>query len=323
LRRPSLPLLGFRGGSAPLFAPLPLQAFNPHRPLPPPSISAETSPGRPPTATQPACSVKTAPAAVAADSLDANQSVFKQQGDYENNPSRPCSPIESQAASHNSSITPLESTSIDTTISEKETVYETAARLLFMAVRWTKNLASFASLPFKDQVLLLEDSWCELFLLCSIQWCLPLAAPSLFSEVELPSLPANLASSLHTLNLIFLRYRQLNVDPAEFACLKAVILFKPEIFGVEDNSEVENLQDQSLTMLQHHVNSGGLAGLAGSGSSLQPITPTPRQGTRFARLLLALASLQKIPSADIEKIYFEKTIGSTPMEKLLGDMFKN
>jgi nuclear receptor subfamily 2 group E protein 3 len=32
-------------------------------------------------------------------------------------------------------------------------VYETAARLLFMAVRWTKNLASFASLHFRDQVL--------------------------------------------------------------------------------------------------------------------------------------------------------------------------
>jgi len=38
--------------------------------------------------------------------------------------------------------------------SNTETVYETAARLLFMAVRWTKNLASFASLPFRDQVFL-------------------------------------------------------------------------------------------------------------------------------------------------------------------------
>lgn len=34
----------------------------------------------------------------------------------------------------------------------QETVYETAARLLFMAVKWAKNLPSFASLPFRDQV---------------------------------------------------------------------------------------------------------------------------------------------------------------------------
>lgn len=33
-----------------------------------------------------------------------------------------------------------------------ETLYETSARLLFMAVKWAKNLPSFASLPFRDQV---------------------------------------------------------------------------------------------------------------------------------------------------------------------------
>lgn len=34
----------------------------------------------------------------------------------------------------------------------QETIYETSARLLFMAVKWAKNLPSFASLPFRDQV---------------------------------------------------------------------------------------------------------------------------------------------------------------------------
>ena len=34
----------------------------------------------------------------------------------------------------------------------QETVYECSARLLFMAVKWSKNLPSFANLPFRDQV---------------------------------------------------------------------------------------------------------------------------------------------------------------------------
>lgn len=34
----------------------------------------------------------------------------------------------------------------------QETVYETSARLLFMAVKWAKNLPSFAELAFRDQV---------------------------------------------------------------------------------------------------------------------------------------------------------------------------
>jgi hypothetical protein len=33
-----------------------------------------------------------------------------------------------------------------------ESIYETSARLLFMAVKWAKNLPSFANLTFRDQV---------------------------------------------------------------------------------------------------------------------------------------------------------------------------
>ncbi len=36
--------------------------------------------------------------------------------------------------------------------SNKENTKEISARLLFMAVKWTKNLTSFANLPFRDQV---------------------------------------------------------------------------------------------------------------------------------------------------------------------------
>jgi nuclear receptor subfamily 2 group E member 3 len=67
-----------------------------------------------------------------------------------------------------------------------ETVYETSARLLFMAVKWAKNLPSFLNLSFRDQVILLEESWSALFLLNAIQWCLPLetSSCSLFSVAE-------------------------------------------------------------------------------------------------------------------------------------------
>uniref|UniRef100_A0A2C9JKY1 Nuclear receptor domain-containing protein n=1 Tax=Biomphalaria glabrata TaxID=6526 RepID=A0A2C9JKY1_BIOGL len=36
-----------------------------------------------------------------------------------------------------------------------ETLYECSARLLFMAVKWAKNLPSFANLPFRDQVFII------------------------------------------------------------------------------------------------------------------------------------------------------------------------
>lgn len=35
------------------------------------------------------------------------------------------------------------------------------------------------------------------------------------------------------------------VDPAEFACLKAIALFRSETRGLKDPAQIENLQDQA------------------------------------------------------------------------------
>ncbi|GAA6221382.1 photoreceptor-specific nuclear receptor-like [Lates japonicus] len=96
------------------------------------------------------------------------------------------------------------------------------------------------------------------------------------------------------------------VDPTEFACLKAIVLFKPETRSLKDPEQVENLQDQSQVLLGQHIHS-----------------IYPSQNARFGRLLLLLPSLRFVSSAKIEQLFFHRTIGSTPMEKLLCDMFKN
>lgn len=49
---------------------------------------------------------------------------------------------------------------------------ETAAKLLFMSVKWARNIPSFLQLSFRDQAILLEESWSELFLLSAAQWSL-------------------------------------------------------------------------------------------------------------------------------------------------------
>jgi hypothetical protein len=54
-----------------------------------------------------------------------------------------------------------------------ETLCETAARLLFMNVKWAKSVPAFVSLPLRDQLMLLEESWRELFVLGASQFNLP------------------------------------------------------------------------------------------------------------------------------------------------------
>ncbi|XP_046898414.1 photoreceptor-specific nuclear receptor-like [Hypomesus transpacificus] len=194
--------------------------------------------------------------------------------------------------------------------SSNENVYETSARLLFMSVKWAKNLPVFSNLPFRDQVILLEEAWSELFLLCAIQWSLPLDSCPLLSLPDLsPTMQSKTSYTrldLRLLQEVFSRFKALAVDPTEFACLKAIVLFKPETRGLKDPEQVENLQDQSQVMLGQHIRSH---------YSSQP--------ARFGKLLLLLPSLRFVSSERIELLFFHRTIGNTPMEKLLCDMFKN
>uniref|UniRef100_A0A3P9ADC5 Photoreceptor-specific nuclear receptor n=1 Tax=Esox lucius TaxID=8010 RepID=A0A3P9ADC5_ESOLU len=194
--------------------------------------------------------------------------------------------------------------------SSTENVYETSARLLFMSVKWAKNLPVFSNLPFRDQVILLEEAWSELFLLCAIQWSLPLDSCPLLSLPDLsPTMQSKTSYTsvdVRLLQEVFSRFKALAVDPTEFACLKAIVLFKPETRGLKDPEQVENLQDQSQVMLGQHIRSH---------YSSQP--------ARFGKLLLLLPSLRFVSSERIELLFFHRTIGNTPMEKLLCDMFKN
>lgn len=81
------------------------------------------------------------------------------------------------------------------------------------------------------QVILLEEAWSELFLLCAIQWSLPLDSCPLLSLPDLcPSMQGKTSYTsldLRVLQEVFSRFKSLAVDPTEFACLKAVVLFKP------------------------------------------------------------------------------------------------
>ncbi|XP_069078394.1 photoreceptor-specific nuclear receptor isoform X2 [Pleurodeles waltl] len=201
-----------------------------------------------------------------------------------------CAKLEPEDADENIDVTSNEpersSTEyqMSTYPSSPESIYETSARLLFMAVKWAKNLPVFSNLPFRDQVILLEEAWSELFLLCAIQWSMPLENCPLLSVPELsPSINGKSVSSgidVRSLQETIARFKSISVDPTEFACMKAIVLFKPETRGLKDPEQVENLQDQSQMMLGQHNRAH-----------------YPNQLVR--------------------------TIGNTPMEKLLCDMFKN
>lgn len=76
------------------------------------------------------------------------------------------------------------------------------------------------------KVILLEESWAEIFLLSAIQWCMPLEKCPMFAIANIPE-GNDHSSDIRVLNDALNRFRSIAVDPAEFACLKALALFKP------------------------------------------------------------------------------------------------
>jgi nuclear receptor subfamily 2 group E member 3 len=50
---------------------------------------------------------------------------------------------------------------------------------------------------------------------------------------------------IRTLHDTLIRFKAILVDPAEFACLKAIVLFRSDAKGLKSPSEIENLQDQA------------------------------------------------------------------------------
>ncbi len=110
-----------------------------------------------------------------------------------------------------------------------------------MNVRWAKSVPSFTALPGRDQVILLEESWRELFVLGAAQFMLPIEAGTLMSALGISSSPFHglggisavsterqlgLLSEIKTFQETVAKFKQMNVDATEYACLRAVILFK-------------------------------------------------------------------------------------------------
>ncbi|BFZ09550.1 hypothetical protein BsWGS_12589 [Bradybaena similaris] len=200
-----------------------------------------------------------------------------------------------------------------------DAICEAAARLLFMSIKWTKTVPAFVALPFRDQVLLLEESWRELFVLGAAQFQIPLeagpllAAAGMTTDQTATDTMLTMMSEIRALQETISKFKLLQVDPTEYVCLKGIVLFKTvfanssaEMKTLREFHSVATLQDQAQLTLNQYIR-----------------TAYPTQPFRFGKLLLLLPSLRVVSGMTIEELFFRKTIGNIPIERLLVDMFKS
>jgi len=112
-----------------------------------------------------------------------------------------------------------------------ENICELAARLLFSAVEWARNIPFFPDLQVTDQVGLLRLSWSELFILNAAQCSMPLHVAPLLAAAGLHASPMAADRVVAFMDHIRIfqeqveKLKALHVDSAEYSCLKAIVLF--------------------------------------------------------------------------------------------------
>ena len=198
-----------------------------------------------------------------------------------------------------------------------ENISEMAARLLFMNVRWAQHVPAFATLPYRDQMLLLEETWRELFVLSAAQFHLPV---ELAEGVSPETTPLAALAELKAFQEAILKFQAMGVDGTEFACLRAIVLLKTTLESssssedeekkgcpreLRDQAAVNALQDQAQITLNKYI-----------------ATAYPAQPQRFGKLLLLLPALRAVSPRTVEEVFFKKTIGAIPLEKIICDMYK-
>ncbi|TSL47630.1 Nuclear receptor subfamily 2 group E member 1 [Bagarius yarrelli] len=200
-----------------------------------------------------------------------------------------------------------------------ESVCESAARLLFMSIKWAKSVPAFSTLPLQDQLILLEDAWRELFVLGVAQWSIPvdsntlLAVSGMTTENTESQRLNKVVSEIQALQEVVTRFRQLRLDATEFACLKCIVTFKAvptpsgaEVRSFRNATGIAALQDEAQLTLNSYIH-----------------TRYPTQPCRFGKLLLLLPALRSVSASTIEEVFFRKTIGNVPITRLLSDMYKS
>ncbi|XP_037036809.1 nuclear receptor subfamily 2 group E member 1-like isoform X1 [Bradysia coprophila] len=170
---------------------------------------------------------------------------------------------------------------------KREVIFEFAAKLLFLAVKEVCEMPLFTQIPVRDQTILLEECWSELFVITAAQYG--------FSIENVVLQPDDKTKRLQkAINQIVFH----QIDQTEASCLKALVLFRPDCPDLLTTHNITLLQEQALNIL-----------LTKSGP------------TRMGHLLLVLPCIKAAADRNIvQELLFKKTVGEVAIERLLGEL---
>merc|ERR1719192_2236920 len=189
-------------------------------------------------------------------------------------------------------------------------VCETASRLLFQTLHWTKSIQAFNLLKYDTQIGLVRSSWADLFVLGLAQIASQVSIPSILSlivshqqsRLTRDNQPINVkevTACICKIHEYVQTLAKLNIDEKEFAYLRAIALFGA------DHHSVERLQDKVVTELMDYTNA-----------------IHPGDKNRFPRLLLLLSPLRSLHADTLEDLFFSGLIGNIQIDSVIPYILK-
>uniref|UniRef100_H2ZB47 Nuclear receptor n=2 Tax=Ciona savignyi TaxID=51511 RepID=H2ZB47_CIOSA len=196
-------------------------------------------------------------------------------------------------------------------------VCESASRLLFLSAQWARSIFAFQLLRAECHTSLLRDCWHELFVLglaqCSRSMNLDRIISTIIRHLK-TTLQQGKLSSTHVCNVsehlnklqdFVARLQKLEVDPHEFAYIKALALFSPDHVNQVHRTQIQRFQSRAITELREHE-----------------VRNYPEDPDRTSLLLLSLPSLRSLNSSITEEIFFAGLIGNVQIDSIIPYILK-
>ncbi|XP_067141213.1 retinoic acid receptor RXR-alpha-B-like isoform X5 [Centruroides vittatus] len=185
-----------------------------------------------------------------------------------------------------------------------------ADRQLYQLVEWAKHIPHFTELPLEDQMILLKAGWNELLIAAfshrsiNVKDGIVLATGLVVHRNSAHSAGVGTIFD-RVLTELVAKMREMKMDKTELGCLRAIVLYNPEVKGLKYVQQVENLREKVYAALEDYCKQN-----------------YPDQPGRFAKLLLRLPALRSIGLKCLEHLFFFKLIGDTPIDSFLMSMLE-
>jgi retinoid X receptor gamma len=176
-------------------------------------------------------------------------------------------------------------------------------------IAWTKMIPQFDSLKTDDRVYLVQSAWNEITIADIAHRSLDYDDMLLVNKHETLTRQQAIQTSVEIIfervvTELVQKMKEMKLDKTELGCLKAIVLYNPDVKQLQEPSVVEELREKVYASLEAYAKQ-----------------KYPEQPGRFAKLLLRLPALRSIGLKCLETMFLFKTVGDAPQVNTVRNFF--